>query len=657
MAVMQLHPPQQLRYTPLPAVNINNGAAVAFCAGSSADLIATTGASYLWNTGAVTQTINVTTAGVRSVTVTDANGCSATSANTNVVVHALPAATVSASGPTVICAGASVNLTASAATGYLWSTGETTRSISIHTSGNPAVTVTDANGCSVTSAATNIIVNPLPVIVVNNPAAVCTPATVNLTDEAITAGSTTGTVFTYFTDAVATTVFATPAAAGVSGTYYIKGTLPTGCSNSKAVSVVITNPPALVTQNPAAICAPLKVNLTLPAIVTGSAAGLTYEYFSEASLNTTITDPTAIGSSGTYYIRATAPGSACAAVLPVTVVVNPLPAGQLQTTSATYICSGSSVQLIAADAYSYQWLLNQVPIAGAVNSSLYAVAAGVYSVRFISKEGCVREAPTPLRLDLLVKPVLRLQPDSRCAGSPVNFSNYSVYTNSGGINWLWNFGDGTQSNVFSPTHLYTIGGNYAVTLTANNVSCPTLSETVTTNYFIDSARVPVRYPTVNAVAGKPFVLSARSLGALYRWKPAAGLNSTVVQYPAATLDQDTEYTVTITNSASCTTTDTVAVKLVFDGGIFVANGFTPNGDGVNDKCYPILSGIRSLIYFKIYNRWGNLVFQTNDASPQNGWDGKYNARLQPVGTYTWVAEAVDGRGVTIKRSGNIILIN
>ena len=65
----------------------------------------------------------------------------------------------------------------------------------------------------------------------------------------------------------------------------------------------------------------------------------------------------------------------------------------------------------------------------------------------------------------------------------------------------------------------------------------------------------------------------------------------------------------------------------------------------------------NLNYFKIYNRWGNLVFQTNDASPQNGWDGKLNGVMQISGTFRWTAEGVDVGGNIIRRTGEIRMIN
>ncbi len=646
-----------------PVINLNGPA----CEGASLGLgtASVSGASYTW-TGPNGFSASVQNPSIASATTAatgtytlrvTVNNCTSPAGSALVTVNAVPTATITAQGSTTFCNGGSVTLTASGGVSYLWSTGAALTAIAVTKSGTITVTATDANGCKASSLPVTVTVNPLPNLVITNPAAVCAPGTVNLTAASVTAGSTAGTVFTYFTDAATNTIFTTPTTTGVAGTYYIKGTLPTGCSSSRAVTVVIDNPPSFSLQNPAAVCAPQTVDLSLPAVTQGSDNGLVYTYFTDPSLTTSLLRPTAVANSGTYYIKANLPGSACNVSLPVTVTVHPIPSGTLQTPAVTYICSGSSLQLNATDAFAYQWLLNQNPVTGATNAAFQATAGGVYSVRFISKEGCVREASNTLRIDQLVRPILRLQLNSRCASVPISFSNLSTYANSGGINWQWDFGDGVLANSFSPSHTYSSGGNYTVSLTASNLSCPSFTETITTAVYIDSARVPVRYPTIKTVAGKAFPLTARSLGALYRWQPATGLNSTSIQSPMATLTNDIEYTVTITNSASCTTTDTVAVKLVFDGNVFVGNGFTPNGDGVNDRCYPILSGVRSLVYFKIYNRWGNLVFHTNDASPQNGWDGKYNGRLQPAGVYTWIAEAVDGKGTIFKQNGNVLLIN
>jgi gliding motility-associated-like protein len=88
--------------------------------------------------------------------------------------------------------------------------------------------------------------------------------------------------------------------------------------------------------------------------------------------------------------------------------------------------------------------------------------------------------------------------------------------------------------------------------------------------------------------------------------------------------------------------------------IYVPKVFTPNGDGVNDILKPILVGISAFHYFSVYNRWGNLLFTTED--PNVGWDGKVKGVPQPVETYLWMAEGVDNSGKRIVQKGMVSLI-
>jgi gliding motility-associated-like protein len=88
--------------------------------------------------------------------------------------------------------------------------------------------------------------------------------------------------------------------------------------------------------------------------------------------------------------------------------------------------------------------------------------------------------------------------------------------------------------------------------------------------------------------------------------------------------------------------------------IHVPKGFSPNGDGKNDVLYPRVVGIKALRYFKIYNRWGQLVFQTDQINA--GWDGVYRGAKQPSETYVWSAEGIDIDDQVIRRNGTFILI-
>src|SRR5205807_2305981 len=146
---------------PVPATpTITASGSTTFCQGSGVTLTSSPASLYQWSSGQTTQQIFVTAAGSYSVTTTNANGCSATSAATSVTVNPLPTATITAGGPTNFCAGGSVTLSAPAGlSSYAWSNGATTQSINVTTAGNYSVTVTNANGCGATSAATAVTVD------------------------------------------------------------------------------------------------------------------------------------------------------------------------------------------------------------------------------------------------------------------------------------------------------------------------------------------------------------------------------------------------------------------------------------------------------------------------------------------------------------------
>ena len=88
--------------------------------------------------------------------------------------------------------------------------------------------------------------------------------------------------------------------------------------------------------------------------------------------------------------------------------------------------------------------------------------------------------------------------------------------------------------------------------------------------------------------------------------------------------------------------------------LFRSNAFSPNGDGLNDVFRPIPSGIATTEYFRVFNRFGEQVFETNKWLM--GWDGNYKGRIQPIGNYIWVIKGKDINGKVIEKKGYVILI-
>ncbi len=88
--------------------------------------------------------------------------------------------------------------------------------------------------------------------------------------------------------------------------------------------------------------------------------------------------------------------------------------------------------------------------------------------------------------------------------------------------------------------------------------------------------------------------------------------------------------------------------------IYVPSGFTPNNDGLNDVLRPVPVGIQDFKFFRVFNRWGQMVFSTQD--PKRGWDGRINGTQQGTSTYAWVAEGIDYKGNLVIRKGVVTII-
>lgn len=140
----------------------------------------------------------------------------------------------------------------------------------------------------------------------------------------------------------------------------------------------------------------------------------------------------------------------------------------------------------------------------------------------------------------------------------------------------------------------------------------------------------------------------------YTWSPAFSLTNSLIKNPVASPDRTITYIVTARNSFGCIAKDDITVKVFQKADLYVPTGFTPNGDGLNDFAVVIPAGIRELKYFSIFNRWGELVFTTKDAS--KGWNGTFRGQQQDGNVFVWTAEAIDYNGNIIRKKGTVTLI-
>lgn len=158
------------------------------------------------------------------------------------------------------------------------------------------------------------------------------------------------------------------------------------------------------------------------------------------------------------------------------------------------------------------------------------------------------------------------------------------------------------------------------------------------------------------VVNQPLQLNGTGPGAdSFIWTPSTGLNNPDISDPISLLSENQQYVLNIQSEAGCTASDTIEV-LVYKvkPGIYVPNAFTPNGDGLNDIFKPILIGMKSLLFFRVYDRAGELMYSTNIQG--QGWDGTFKGKAQDAAVFVWTVQGVDYQGYTIFDKGVVMLV-
>ena len=171
---------------------------------------------------------------------------------------------------------------------------------------------------------------------------------------------------------------------------------------------------------------------------------------------------------------------------------------------------------------------------------------------------------------------------------------------------------------------------------------------------IDFAKPGITYPTQYAVIDLPIDLKARQFGVSALWSPGTYLNSASTYTPTFQASSDQLYTIEIKTNSGCVTVDTQVVKIVPHVDLYVPTAFTPNNDGVNDFLRPTLMGVKELHYFRVYNRWGQLLFDSRTERP--GWNGVYKGIAQPTQVVVWIAEGLGVDGKIYTRKGTSTLV-
>jgi gliding motility-associated-like protein len=241
-----------------------------------------------------------------------------------------------------------------------------------------------------------------------------------------------------------------------------------------------------------------------------------------------------------------------------------------------------------------------------------------------------------------------------CTEDVVNF----VHQGAGVDSWKWDLDDGITSNLQSPQARYTVFDAKNIRLIASNGFCSdTAFETIVLDNLLeaDFNVLPDNCPL------EPVAFAATATGRIisHAWDFGdggfgSGISTTHVYNRA---QRETTYNVryTVTDSYGCSKVVQKPIKVYVSCMIDVPNAFTPNGDRKNDFLYPLNAVKADQLEFTVYNRWGQVVFRTNNW--KQGWDGRLKGQEQPTGTYVWLLRYINrDTGKRVERKGYSVLI-
>ena len=250
--------------------------------------------------------------------------------------------------------------------------------------------------------------------------------------------------------------------------------------------------------------------------------------------------------------------------------------------------------------------------------------------------------------------------DTACLGTATNF----IYTGTGGEQFVWNFGDGTAplTTTGDATHKFSAPGAYTVTLqVTDNNSCD-LIKTKSVVKTVLVSPFPVSSFNYSPRASNPnqiYSFTNNSTGAKSyhwdfgdSWMVATTRNDTTIKH---TFNASGTYDVCLyaENDAGCIAKYCEPIVTVVNPLYDVPNAFTPNGDGVNDQIFVRGFGVAKMNW-RIYNRWGALVFLSTNI--YEGWDGKFNGKIQPQDVYHYTLEIELSDGQKSSKKGDITLL-
>jgi gliding motility-associated-like protein len=622
------------------AINIAETHTNVNCNGTATGTINTTvsgGAGnyiYQWSNNAGTASLTNLAAANYTLTVTDANACTAIKA----VVIAQPTAIILAETHKPYACGnnaGAIDLTVAGGTQpytYNWTGGLASQDLNNLIAGNYQVTVTDAANCAANLSVAIAQLQPLSISLASTDVT-CNGGN-NGALNVIALGGTAPYTYSWSNGATTASV------ANVSAAHY--RVLVTDANTCRAADSTTINQPAAiqVSTNVHDISCYGLADGSITVAVSGGAGGYTYNW------NTTANTAAISNLIGGNYLLTVTDSRGCTNTATNVPVSEPQPLA-IASSVAAIGCAGHNdgqVMLQVSGGvvpYSYKWNNNSAA------QNLQNIAAGNYDVTVTDSHGCeangayvIGQAPA-----LVVTPAVVNTP---CQSVSKGAISLAVSGGNAGYRYSWSNGNTTNaiSNVAE--------GAYAVTITDARNCTVQQSFTIASDYVLEvnateSATIDLG-ETVQLTA-----VASTDHNNTYSWTAA---NSVLCNTCAATETspmQNTEYLVTVIDANGCKATDALTITVNSAIDIFVPNAFSPNGDGNNDF-FQLFGDLGTIAYLDmmVFNRWGEKVFESNNANFT--WDGTYKGEVVPQGVFVYTGKIVFINGTSRQLKGSLTVI-
>ncbi len=616
--------------------------------------------------------------GTYTYTIAGAAPCTNVSSTVSITINQAP--TVSISGTTTVCQGATPSLTATiggTASSVTWSSSgdgtfsSTTSLTTVYTpgtndvaSGNVVITVTTDDPAGPCNAATDnvtLTINPLPVADAGaDDTLTCSATSITLDGT----GSSSGANYSYNWTSpngniVSGATTLTPVVNQI-GTYILTVTnTTTGCSSTDTVDVFqdASVPVANAGADTALTCSVSTIVLD----GSGSSQGTNYTYSWTTSNGNIVSGantltPT-IDSTGTYTLTVTNTANGCSATDVVTVTIDTVKPVADAGSPMEVTCAVSSVTLDGSASSAnavYSWTTsNGNIISGGTTLTPVVDAAGTYMLTVTNPvNGCSAIDSVVVTADT-VKPVANAGIDTviTCTNDTLTL----IASGSTGNNYVYQW-TGTGNIISGDTTLNPVivsGGTYILTVTDTSNGC-----SVTDTVIVSEDLIAVALINANPTSGLVPLdvdLTASGSNGTVSWDLGDGTTSSDVSL-THTYNDLGEYVVllTVTTPGGCTASDSITIEVFGNSTLIFPNVFTPNGDGKNDIFYFKAENMESL-ECTIFNRWGQLMYSWS--TPKGYWDGRTTAGKEaPAGTYFFTMKAKGLDGKEYDQKGSFILI-